>query len=127
MTEQSESAGHHYRIGAVARLTGLSVDRLRAWERRYGVVATRRSESMGRIYTRNDVERLSKLRRLVELGNAIGSIAHLSDDQLEDREPFLAPDHQSTFSSLANIVDISIERSPDRPVHAIRMVTGSRT
>jgi DNA-binding transcriptional MerR regulator len=85
MTEQSSSAEHHYRIGAVARLTGLSVDRLRAWERRYGVVATRRNESLGRIYTRADVERLSKLKRLVELGNAIGSIAHLSDTQLDDR------------------------------------------
>ena len=29
-----------YRIGAVARLTGISADRLRAWERRYGVVET---------------------------------------------------------------------------------------
>lgn len=85
MTDQGDPGDQHYRIGAVARLTGLSVDRLRAWERRYGVVATRRSESMGRIYSRSDVERLDKLRRLVELGNAIGSVAHLSDEQLADR------------------------------------------
>ncbi|MEM6709905.1 MAG: MerR family transcriptional regulator [Pseudomonadota bacterium] len=26
-----------YRIGAVAQLTGIAVERLRAWERRYGL------------------------------------------------------------------------------------------
>lgn len=83
--DESDPGAQHYRIGAVARLTGLSVDRLRAWERRYGVVTTRRSESLGRIYSRADVERLDKLRRLVELGNAIGSVAHLSDAQLDAR------------------------------------------
>jgi DNA-binding transcriptional MerR regulator len=30
----------HYPIRAVARLTGLSLDTLRAWERRYQVVTT---------------------------------------------------------------------------------------
>jgi DNA-binding transcriptional MerR regulator len=74
-----------YRIGAVARLTGISVDRLRAWERRYGVVETRRTESLGRIYTRDDVERLTMIKQLVDLGNPISSVAQLGDDQLRER------------------------------------------
>ena len=74
-----------YRIGAVARLTGISVDRLRAWERRYGVVETRRTESLGRIYTRDDVERLTMIKQLVDLGNPISSVAQLSDEQLRER------------------------------------------
>jgi DNA-binding transcriptional MerR regulator len=74
-----------YRIGAVARLTGISVDRLRAWERRYAVVETRRTESLGRIYTREDVERLTMIKQLVDLGNPISSVAPLTDDQLRER------------------------------------------
>jgi DNA-binding transcriptional MerR regulator len=74
-----------YRIGAVARLTGISVDRLRAWERRYGVVETRRTESLGRIYTREDVERLTMIKQLVDLGNPISSVAQLEDEQLRER------------------------------------------
>ena len=74
-----------YRIGAVARLTGISVDRLRAWERRYAVVETRRTESLGRIYTREDVERLTMIKQLVDLGNPISSVAHLTDAQLRER------------------------------------------
>ncbi len=84
---------HTYRIGAVARLTGISVDRLRAWERRYGVVETRRTEALGRIYTRSDVERLSMIKQLVDLGNPISSVATLSDDQLRER---LQKDAQSS-------------------------------
>lgn len=81
-----------YRIGAVARLTGISVDRLRAWERRYAVVETRRTESLGRIYTRGDVERLTMIKQLVDLGNPISSVAHLDDAQLGDR---LSQDNRS--------------------------------
>lgn len=86
MTDPAQQSDDHtYRIGAVARLTGISVDRLRAWERRYGVVETRRTEALGRIYTRGDVERLTMIKQLVDLGNAISSVANLSDSQLRER------------------------------------------
>lgn len=86
MSENASSdQSQTYRIGAVARLTGISVDRLRAWERRYGVVETRRTESLGRIYTRDDVERLTMIKQLVDLGNPISSVAQLGDEQLRER------------------------------------------
>ena len=34
-----------YRIGAVAKLTGISTDTIRAWERRYGVVEPNRERT----------------------------------------------------------------------------------
>lgn len=82
---RKQDTSQTYRIGAVARLTGISVDRLRAWERRYAVVETRRTESLGRIYTREDVERLTMIKQLVDLGNPISSVAQLTDDQLRER------------------------------------------
>jgi DNA-binding transcriptional MerR regulator len=72
-----------YSIGAVARLTGLSLDTLRAWERRYGVVRPGRGPR-GRRYSEAQVTRLRRLAALVERGHAISEVARLDDRQLAD-------------------------------------------
>ena len=70
-----------YPIRAVARITGLSIDTLRAWERRYEAVAPTRGDR-GRLYKDADVDRLKQLAALVERGHAIGTIAGLSKGEL---------------------------------------------
>lgn len=70
-----------YPIRAAAKLTGLSIDTLRAWERRYQAVVPERSER-GRQYSREQIQRLSLLRDLVERGHAIGQIADLNEEEL---------------------------------------------
>jgi len=72
-----------YPIRAVAKLTGLSIDTLRAWERRYSAVVPERSDR-GRQYSQGQIERLSLLRTLVERGHAIGQIATLSEPALRE-------------------------------------------
>lgn len=88
-TESASSANEAqpdvYRIGAVSRLTGIPAVTLRAWERRYGVVQTSRSEGRNRLYSREDVERLALIKRLVDLGNAISTVANLGLAELKDR------------------------------------------
>lgn len=71
-----------YRIKTVARLTGLSEAVLRTWERRYQVVSPERTAGGYRTYQEADVERLRRLRDLVEGGHAISAVAQLSDDDL---------------------------------------------
>lgn len=68
-------------IRAVAKMTGVSIDTLRAWERRYGAVTPQRDDR-GRVYSDADVRRVRLLHDAVERGHAIGRIAHLSDDEL---------------------------------------------
>ena len=75
----------YYEISAVARMSGLSPHVLRVWERRYSVVEPRRSDNQRRQYSQTDVDRLILLKRLVDHGHAIGSVASLSMDQLSDR------------------------------------------
>jgi methanogenic corrinoid protein MtbC1 len=70
-----------YPIRAVAKITGLSLDTLRAWERRYQAVVPERSDR-GREYGPKQIERLLQLGRLVQKGHAIGRIASLSDAEL---------------------------------------------
>jgi len=70
-----------YPIRAVSKLTGLSVDTLRAWERRYRAIVPRRN-NRGRLYSDQDIQRLSLLRQAVEGGHAIGQLAKLKDQDL---------------------------------------------
>ena len=70
-----------YPIRVVARLTGIPIDTLRAWERRYGAVEPGRDDR-GRLYADPEVQKLKLLRRLVERGHAIGRIASMGEAQL---------------------------------------------
>src|SRR5687768_17516974 len=70
-----------YPIRAVSKLTGIGIDTLRAWERRYGAVTPTRDDR-GRMYTEADVTRLRLLHGAVERGHSIGRLAGLSNDQL---------------------------------------------
>lgn len=80
-----ESTGDLYDISAVSRLTGLSTPNLRMWEKRYGVVEPSRTESKRRLYSPEDIRRLTLLKNLVDRGHSIGRISKLSIVQLEQR------------------------------------------
>lgn len=71
-----------YRIGAVARLTGVSTHALRVWERRYTAVKPNRSAGGDRLYSDADVQRLRYIKRLLALGHAIGDVASLPNEEL---------------------------------------------
>jgi DNA-binding transcriptional MerR regulator/methylmalonyl-CoA mutase cobalamin-binding subunit len=84
-----------YSIKAVSQATGLSVETLRAWERRYGLVAPQRDSSGRRVYGAGDVLRLRRLREATDRGHPIGRLADLSDDELArllDATPGQRPD-----------------------------------
>jgi MerR family transcriptional regulator, light-induced transcriptional regulator len=72
-----------YPIRAVSKMTGIGIDTLRAWERRYGAVTPVRDDR-GRMYTEADVARLRLLSGAVGQGHSIGRLAGLSNDQLRD-------------------------------------------
>lgn len=57
-----------YTVKQVTALTGIPPARLRAWERRYGVVGPSRTPSGYRLYTDDEVTRLARMARLVSDG-----------------------------------------------------------
>lgn len=88
MTEKTapvSSAGDCYRIAAVARMTGMPETTIRMWERRYRAVEPQRSAGNGRLYSRDDIERLQLLKAAVDAGHAIGTIASLTSEQIGAR------------------------------------------
>ncbi|AUT46639.1 MerR family transcriptional regulator [Achromobacter sp. AONIH1] len=86
MEHQASSEPQHvsYRSGAAARLAGLSPETLRVWERRYNLSNTERSERGQRLYSAEQVRKLSLLKQLVDQGHAIGVLALMPDAQLQE-------------------------------------------
>jgi MerR family transcriptional regulator, light-induced transcriptional regulator len=56
------------RIGELARRTGVAAELLRAWERRYGLLAPTRTAGGYRLYAAGDVHRVARMRELVGRG-----------------------------------------------------------
>lgn len=77
---------HIYRIGSVAKLSGLSSHTIRTWERRYFMESASRTATNRRRYTREDVDKFSLLNWLTDHGEAIGAIAHLDLENLRQRK-----------------------------------------
>jgi MerR family transcriptional regulator, light-induced transcriptional regulator len=70
-------------IRVVTRRTGLTAAALRAWERRYGAVEPGRTDGGQRLYSDEDIERLTLLRRAVAGGRNISHVARLPLEELE--------------------------------------------
>ena len=77
----SQIPKHPVRVAALR--TGLTPHLLRAWERRYQVVAPSRTEGGQRLYSDHDVQRLRLLKRLTERGHSISRLAGASLEELE--------------------------------------------
>jgi hypothetical protein len=71
-----------HRSGAMARMLRMPVATLRVWERRYGLTQPELTPSGQRLYSADDVRRLTLIKQLTELGHAIGSLAPLDMPQL---------------------------------------------
>lgn len=72
-----------FNIAAVERDTGLSKDLLRMWERRYGFPAPERDQHGERVYSVPDLERLRRIKRLIDKGFRPGKILSLAVTDLE--------------------------------------------
>jgi DNA-binding transcriptional MerR regulator/methylmalonyl-CoA mutase cobalamin-binding subunit len=106
-SSKARETAARYPIRAVSRLTGIGIDTLRAWERRYGAVTPTRDDR-GRIYSDADVARLRLLHQAVSLGHAIGRLAPLSDDQLRRLAAAEAPPTVSPSAPSRAAVDTSL-------------------
>ena len=81
----STTTSAYFEIGAVSKITGLSPNTLRTWERRNFIEASQRSQTGRRRYSQEQVERLALMKRLTNMGDSISSIAPLSLGDLRNR------------------------------------------
>lgn len=80
-----------HRIHRVAKLTGLSKDVIRVWERRYGLVKPSRSSNRYREYSDEEVALLRFVKAQMEQGATIGGLAAEGHDALIARMRVATP------------------------------------
>jgi MerR family transcriptional regulator, light-induced transcriptional regulator len=80
-----------HRIHRVAKLTSLSKDVIRVWERRYGLVKPSRSSNRYREYSDEEVALLRFVKNQMEQGATIGSLAAEGHDSLVARMRIATP------------------------------------
>ncbi len=106
----SDGAERHLSIGAVARVTGLSADTLRVWQKRYGFPRPQRRSSGHRLYSPGDVRRLRRISEALARGHRPGHVVGLSDAKLESLlseglgTPSGAPSRATSVSALMPLV-----------------------
>ena len=76
MPDDARTAG--LRIGEVCRRVGITPDRLRAWERRYGLTVPQRSAAGYRLYSPADEARIRRMLGLLARGFAAAEAARIA-------------------------------------------------
>ncbi len=94
----------------VTRRTGLTADVLRAWEKRYGAVEPERSPGGQRLYSDDDIERLTLLRRATDQGRNISQVVRLDREELvalvaEDESAQVAADAPAASDEAARYLE----------------------
>lgn len=101
-------------------MTGVSAATLRAWERRYGLPAPRRSSSAYRLYSDRDVERIRRVRELCEAGMAPSEAARTvlaTEDETTEAARVEADNDELAVQRILEAVD---HFDPDRIEAAVK-------
>jgi len=114
-----------YPLRTAARLTGLSPELLRAWERRYGVVEPQRTAGGTRRYTAADIDRLRLVKAAVDAGQRIGKVARMDAAELERSAGTASPSDEPAdrmdeiFAVLAGYDAAAVQRILGRHLSAL--------
>ncbi|HEX4597264.1 MAG TPA: MerR family transcriptional regulator, partial [Burkholderiaceae bacterium] len=117
-----DAAGGAFGIAAVERDTGLSKDTLRVWERRYSFPLPARDSSGERVYSRQEVEKLRVLKRLLDQGHRPGKVIGLAMEQLERLADSAAP-HAARRAEVARLhggLDLYLDLTRQHRVEELR-------
>jgi len=94
-----------YNIGVVARMTGVSMATLRAWERRYNFPESQRTAGGHRLYSEKDVMRLRWVKQRIDEGmqtaQAINALRH--------------QEHSGKLTLVQHLPAAFLEEKPEKP------------
>ena len=125
----SASSQELYKIKTIASLSGFTPTLLRAWERRYGLLEPLRTSTGHRLYTREDLKVLQRVRQLLEQGRSIGEVvaqgrAHLlapvgSPAPSGARYPELERLQSETFKAAEQLDPASLDKFIERALASL--------
>lgn len=108
----SKKTGHTIKV--TSHMTGVSIETLRVWERRYGFPRPHREESGRRLYSDDDVRRVRLVARAVAQGFRPGDVISKPEDEVSallappapPPAPSLDSEHTPELLSALRIVDL---------------------
>jgi MerR family transcriptional regulator, light-induced transcriptional regulator len=112
------SAGY-LRIGEFSQRVGVSAERLRAWEQRYGLLTPERSPGGFRLYTDDDLARVQRMLAHLERGASAAQAARLAR---ETPAPVVSPPgsgHIGGLDDWTTRLRASLEDFDDTGAHAV--------
>ncbi len=102
-----------FRIGELARRTGVSEPLLRAWERRYGLLSPQRTAGGFRVYGPDDESRVLAMRAR----RGEGMSASLAAAAVLAASPAAAPDAGAALAAIREALGGALERFDERAAH----------
>jgi len=81
---QSGAPGGRLSIGALSRATGIPIETLRTWERRYGFPIPERKPSGHRVYLVSSVPRLRRIAKALGHGHRAAEVVSASETELSE-------------------------------------------
>lgn len=88
-----------YKIGQASKLSGVPIETIRIWERRYDAVVPVRTKGGHRKYTEQDVDYLTALKAIVTTGTRIGQLVRLPRQEVLDAALALPVKSESSEST----------------------------
>lgn len=104
MASKSRKGEELISIGELSRLTGIGVDTLRVWEKRYGEPRARRLPSGHRRYSPAQVPRLRQVADAIAMGGRPGKIFRLEPAELDALVEPTLPGHTRNQDKLLRLV-----------------------
>lgn len=98
-----------YSIRDLEQLTGIKAHTLRIWEKRYGVVKPKRTQTNIRFYTNDDLKKLLNISILNRHGYKISNIAGLGNEDLGKKIISITNKSLDTDSHIENLIIAMIE------------------
>ncbi|MBL7665260.1 MAG: MerR family transcriptional regulator [Bacteriovoracaceae bacterium] len=108
----------YFNIQVAAQVSGVSPHTIRAWEKRYQAIVPKRSENGRRLYSEQDIERLSLLSQLTNFGSSISQVANLNDKELKQLIQKFQKNSPNEFSNIKKSKNLI---SPDEILKNILM------
>jgi MerR family transcriptional regulator, light-induced transcriptional regulator len=98
-----------YTIQMAAKISGVGVHTIRAWEKRYKAIVPKRDLTGHRVYSKEDIEKLILLSELCLLGYSISKIASMSISDLKVQLKELGKTEDSIKSLEMNLYETETE------------------
>ena len=99
----------HYSIKDLERISGVKAHTIRIWEKRYGIVEPKRTESNIRFYCDTDVKKLMNVAILLHQGHKISKLASLDEVELSKKVLEVSRIANGHDSQIENLVVAMIE------------------